>query len=301
MAFRLRRSEQVPEGIRRITRETLDDAHRQLARTGDERHAGIHEARKHLKEARAVLRLVRPELGRHFAAENHRLRDIARALSPARDARVALDTWDRLALADPSGMAEDSHVRDRLERRLLDMTDAALDDSGTLECLRDDLASARDSVDGWPLQARGFGTLRQGLRESYRRGRRKRRTALTSGRDEDFHEWRKRVKDLWYQTRLLQGVWPPVMKAGIGQLKRLSDWLGDDHDLTLLRSLLQHEREPRGQRPAAARWPDWINKRQLALRKRASRLGARVYAEKPLAYVTRIEAYWMLWRERDIA
>ncbi len=47
-----------------------------------------------------------------------------------------------------------------------------------------------------------------------------------------MHEWRKRVKDLWYHVTLLQDAWRPVMSALADEAHELSDRLGDEHDLT---------------------------------------------------------------------
>jgi hypothetical protein len=57
------------------------------------------------------------------------------------------------------------------------------------------------------------------FKRSYRRGRK----AFDSGREQPdeqrFHEWRKRVKDYWYHTRLLHRIWPALMTARASELK----------------------------------------------------------------------------------
>ena len=40
---------------------------------------------------------------------------------------------------------------------------------------------------------------------------------------EDFHRWRKRVKDLWYHVSLLERARPEQMEALAKELKTLSD------------------------------------------------------------------------------
>jgi hypothetical protein len=53
----------------------------------------VHEARKDLKKLRAVLRLVRDDLGDAvYRSENVRFRDAGRMLSGARDAHVRVET-----------------------------------------------------------------------------------------------------------------------------------------------------------------------------------------------------------------
>ena len=64
--------------------------------------AAVHATRKHIKKARALLRLVRDELGKEvFKEENRRLRDVARSFSSSRDACVRLQVLERLH--DPIG------------------------------------------------------------------------------------------------------------------------------------------------------------------------------------------------------
>src|SRR2546423_11634569 len=57
----------------------------------------IHETRKHLKKARAALRLLQAELGCDlFKRNDHRLRDVGRIISEVRDAEVRLQTVRQL-------------------------------------------------------------------------------------------------------------------------------------------------------------------------------------------------------------
>src|SRR6266567_8833517 len=70
MAYRLERDESVPQALRRIAREQLASAADELGKRGSKRAEGIHEARKSIKKVRAVLRLVRQELGNTYRKEN---------------------------------------------------------------------------------------------------------------------------------------------------------------------------------------------------------------------------------------
>jgi len=295
LSFRLKRSESVPAAIRRLVRERIDEAVHELGRGGEDRHEGVHEARKRLKEIRAVLRLVRFSLGDRFTVENRWYRDTARSLSAARDAQAVVESWDKLLAWSPDGASglDSAAVRERLvsRRDRLAGAGAELPVAVTLQGLH----AARERLTRWPLADGGFAALAPGLRQSYRQGRRRMADAQASGADEDLHEWRKRVKDLWYHTRLLEPLWGEVMDARRRALKALSDALGDDHDLVVLRALLAEE-------PALLGGSDGgkvaalIERRQRELRAEAARSGALIYAEKPQAYVRRLGAYWRVWR-----
>ena len=71
-------------------------------------------------------------------------------------------------------------------------------------------------------------------RRTYAEGRKAFARADAEPSADNLHEWRKRVKDLWYQQQLLEDSWPGVMKAQAKEAKKLSKLLGDDHDLTVL-------------------------------------------------------------------
>jgi hypothetical protein len=72
-----------------------------------------------------------------------------------------------------------------------------------------------------------FKLIRPGLRDSNKLGGRA--IAKAYGKSE-FHEWRKRVKDLGYQIQILRESWPTVLKRLQCELDKVGDLLGKDHD-----------------------------------------------------------------------
>jgi CHAD domain-containing protein len=90
MAYQFLPGETIPDAVRRIHGEQLD-------RIGAHLAAGeVHEARKRIKEARALLRLVRRDLGDDYVVENTWLRDAAHSLTGARDAEAMIETLEKL-------------------------------------------------------------------------------------------------------------------------------------------------------------------------------------------------------------
>jgi hypothetical protein len=101
MAYRIKDGEAVSHAVARMARAELTGAAESISsgRTATDR---VHDMRTSLKKTRALLRLVKPSVGRPARRENRRLRDVARAVAGFRDADVVLDTFDRLAAAVPA-------------------------------------------------------------------------------------------------------------------------------------------------------------------------------------------------------
>ena len=93
-AYRIDPAQPVPDEVRRVARGRIDHAIDELRGTSDSTRAeAVHEARKDMKKLRALLRLVRDELGEDvYRRENDCFRDTARTLSGLRDAEVMLAT-----------------------------------------------------------------------------------------------------------------------------------------------------------------------------------------------------------------
>jgi CHAD domain-containing protein len=152
----------------------------------------------------------------------------------------------------------------------------------------------KDHTRSWGLSREGFAALRPGLTRIYAQGRKAMKKAYRECTDDQFHEWRKRVKDHWYHNRLLGRTWPEVMSARIEELKRLSDLLGDDHDLAVLCDIL--ETEGQAMDADAETLICLCRRRQEELRADARDLGERLYAKSPECLAGELEGYWKAWR-----
>ena len=282
-SYRLDAGEALPEGVARIARGRIDHAVEELlGGTESSPEEAVHEARKDMKKLRGLLRLVRGELGKEtFARENACFRDAARELAGVRDADVMLDTLKALELPPGLGWELRTEITQRHLGQRADGRRAAA--RGVVAILKE----ARGRVDGWELERDSFGAVSDGLGRTYRRGRRGLEEARSEGSVEALHEWRKRVKDLWYHHTLLREAWPPVMTAVGDEAHVLSDRLGDDHDLAVLAGWVGRHV---GERPELS---EAVERRRGELRVETIALGERVYAEKPSAYVRRLKRLWV--------
>jgi len=253
----------------------------------DDAVAALHEARKDLKKSRSLLRILRPAMGDDlYAREMASLREIAQALSGARDAEVLPVAFARLRADYPSEVPEAAYTA--LEARLADEA-RAIDGSRSLAGQSAGLGAASRRVREWPLQQLSWDDVAAQLEATFRRGRKAMRGARRQPSDENLHEWRKRVKDLLYQLRLLEAAWPGIIEAHAAQSHRLADLLGDDHDLAVLRSVLC-ESTGAGAESAQPVEPlvTVVERRRLELQAEAWLLGMRIYGEGPKALRRRV-------------
>lgn len=299
-SYRLRRGESAADGVRRVAAKRAEKAVERLREAGgEELPTAIHGTRKDLKKVRAVLRLVREELGeKAYRSENRRYRDAGRQLAASRDAEVKLETL--AALREHFGDSVPSSQARAWEAALAadrDRVQGAAGGGEQTEAAIEAIETAAQRIPDWPLDADSWKLLEPGLTRGYWRGRAALRRARSSGRAEDVHELRKRVKDLWYQLRLLHDAWPAALEAAAEEAHRLADLLGDHHDLALLAEDL---RSREGLANSRAATEALIAERQEELLGEALKLGARLYAEKPKCMRKRLRAYWRAWKaERD--
>ncbi len=292
MSYKLEDREGMASGVRRIVAEEIDSALENL-RSEPLSDEAVHEARKSLKKSRSALRLLRTDIGNDVRKrENATMRDAAQRLSGARDAQVMLDTLDKLA-ADPRSVLPAAAVRKL--RKLLEQRRDELSRGADLdaEAVRaaEELTEVRARMDEWPLKEEDFDEAAAGLRRIHRRGRAAMQTALKKGDDDSWHEWRKRVKDLWYALRILRPVAPEQLSGAVDEASELSDVLGDHNDLAVLaETVREHEDDldpGHAELVQAA-----LTTRRDGLRLAAVPLGMRLFAERPKAFARRLEGQW---------
>jgi CHAD domain-containing protein len=294
--YRLRRGEFVPDGMRRITRGQLDDGIDELAGQPNRKlEEGVHETRKRLKRLRASLRLSRSAIGDEtYRRENALFRELGRRLSAPRDATVLIETLDELSerFGDELPPEATGALRDELEQDRRRAVAKLRRSKATIEAVRDELGEARVRSASWTYDSDGFDALRPGLERIYRRGRRSMRAAADEPSNKHLHEWRKRAKDLWHAAQIVRPAAPKRMKRLAKRAHRLSDLLGDDHDLSVLRERVAQTGVDFDQEATRAALLSVIDRRRAALQRRAFRLGERIYARSPKAFARSAERSW---------
>ncbi len=294
--FEVSRATSGARGLRAILHRQIEAAIAALLQreaTDEE----IHEARKRMNAARATLRLLRPLLSeRSYRAENHLLRDAARALSAARDSIVLVKTLERLRQR-----AAGKRTSERLEsfeaqlRRDSERSHAQVARGGQRQSAAR-LRTVLQRLDSWPDPAPDWQAVCHSLRDSYRKGR---RCARCNARQRDgaaLHEWRKRAKYLRSQLQVLAPVQHASLKAMADELHDLSDHLGDEHDLAVLGDLAQQDGQYRVDDKTNRTLQRLIDKRRRKLRKRALKVGLPLYREKPAHFEARLRGYFRQWQ-----
>lgn len=293
MSFLLLSSESLPEGLRRIAFSQLDYALGLLQGQGDV-HIAIHETRKSMKKLRAMVRLVRDQVGpATYRQANVRYRDLARSISGLRDLSAMQETLvklgDRtrsrvLATLIAQGQAE-------IQQQLDTAASHDQDTSARIAAAIDTLQEARTEWEGLDLGRDRFKTIAPSLRRVYHRGRRGLRLVRQDPTTEHLHQWRKRVKYLWYQMDILHLAWPSLMLPWAEELHRLSEWLGTDHDLAILAEQIEAGYVLPGRRKGKAQLLRLIVTYREALMADLLPLGQRLYALPP-AHFTRLTGHW---------
>lgn len=250
--------------------------------------SGVHENRRHIKKARAALRLLRGALGsQEFHRHDQELRAASAQLGKLRDREVLIET---------------------LEETIARCRGAPIGGVGGLHAaLVDDLRASRHrAASQWRVRRRERLLSEAGQRVDVRRSTKKRKSAnkalrriYRSGRaalhsaeqdatDRALHDLRKQAKYLNLALRLLARRGKVAARPMAKPFERLTDTLGDDHDLALLQ-----------QRVAAAELDGESNRRRLlaligdqrsALQRRGFRSAKRLYANKPRHFQRRVEA-----------
>lgn len=296
MSYHFRPGEPLAEGVRRVVREEIQQAIAEIDDEALDRHEAVHQVRKRCKKIRATLRLVRPNMKKAYRNENAFFRDAAKKLSALRDAQAQVETFDLLMGEDVGRAAQFAVIRNVLVAQ----RDALAKEQGVLEArlaeFRDDMCAALGRIAEWPVQGSGFAVIEAGLAKSYGRGRKALKNAYKERTATAFHEWRKRVKYHWYHVRLLEGAWPAVCNALRDELKQLSDYLGDDHDLAVLRGRVAEVPIDYGPTDTVEQFLELLDARRMQFEMAAQPLGWRVYAAKP----KKMAAKWRVWWEAGV-
>ncbi len=299
MSLELQTDETLPDGVRRIARALVDSG-LETVRHEKDPEVAIHELRKRCKESRALLRLVRDEIGNAvYRRENAFFRDLAKPYSDRRDRWVFIECLEGPLM--PGSATADDPVRQILETARTNIMayhcrNISPGRPEGFEEVEANLIEARKRIEGWPIEGNEFRTVRKSLRRVYRRGYDDMLAAKEDPDPEKLHEWRKRVKYLWYHLGFLRPIWAHVVEALADEQHEMSTLLGEDHDIAELRHFLSENPELAGGPDASHAIEGLCASKHESFLQKIWPLGEKLYLETPDVWVDRIGGYWEVSR-----
>jgi CHAD domain-containing protein len=283
VVFALQPDQPLAQELARALLGQLDSAIHHLAAQEADAAEAVHETRKALKRARTTLRLLRRALGKAtFNKENACLRGAAQKLSSVRDAHMLAEVTKRLG----------KHVAGSPYAEAVEPVHQAFKDRAKQQAISEELLGevvaivqeARQRIENRLLDVSSWqlcGSLRRGIFRMTRRGRQAYTRAYTEPSDENFHEWRKRVKDLYYTACLLHLSRPTRLAPLVDSLDQLADDLGDERDLGLLATVIEQDPQAAGGAVPVALLRQLITRRREELRASLHPLGQALYRRSP--------------------
>jgi CHAD domain-containing protein len=291
----LHSDEPLRAGLLRVADVLIKNAAARMVHPTNNLGDDVHLVRVTTKRLRALLRLIRPVISKTvFDRENTRLRRGAKRLAPARDLDIA-----RLMLAKLShsngeerdamgvviaGSGSDGDSKDEINKVL----------GQTVR----DLESTKRNLQRIQISGHEWKTIGPGLRNVYKQCRKRMKKALRQHDDEAFHQWRIRVKNLYYELQILQPAWPERLNEMIEKLKKLEKQIGADHDLVILKRSLQITPYAFGNAKAIEQVFDRLEKKSRRLRQSTEPLGQLIFHQKPGRFVVEFGRHWNKWRSR---
>lgn len=298
MAYRVKRGEQVGKAVHRIVREQL----RKAARTARDRTLSqeqrVHEVRTRLKRSRAALALIRRSAGGPIARDDRRLRNAARLLSRPRDLAVQAHTFrllgTRLPASLPPRLLSRLAAAERQLQRALHPDDVERD----LKQAARELRRVRRRLGRWPV-SHGRRAVSDGVARTYRKGRAALAAVRQKPSPERYHDWRKQVKALSNELRMMAEAIPELTTTLMPKIDRLGELLGLVHDLDCARATAELHPRWFGRADDAQAVLAAVEERRAALEAEALALADTVFAGRPRDVRALVKTGWRSWRRGD--
>lgn len=255
----------------------------------------VHPARRRLKLARSLLRLMKPALGREsFSKENQTLRDAAHALAVLRHTEAMGEAIAKLRAATADAKANEpvfaalAKAAHELRADVVSPEEAARQIAAALALIEE----IRPRIAGWTLPKRDMSLFVKGTRICYAEARSLLRDGLERGEAPLLHEARKSVIHHLHHVDLLKPLWPKLFKVWAKELQELREDLGDLHDLDELIAEFGRPESPFAALAERDQALVLIDRRRKAILARIASETGHLFAEEPKNFAARIDALW---------
>ena len=295
--FSISRRETVKESVNRILLEQIDYILKYCKTDQKDVHRAIHEIRKSIKRIRAVLRLIREEIGySSYYRENVFYREMNRSVSDIRSYNVLVLSLEKLqsdlSKTIPAETFEPLIVSIReLREKILSRMFYA---DRILHDLSRNLLEAKKRIPTLSLENESFEVFAGGMRRMYRQSRNYLSKAQENPDTHHLHDMRKRMKYLWYHLEILNPIYPASLKVHADSLENITENLGVHHDMELLSEFL-HNSDTKLEPRIIETLLDACEFKKSALLSNIWIKAGVAFSEEPGALIDRMGEYWKIY------
>ena len=192
----------------------------------------VHELRRGFKRLRALLRFFREIPDSPAIQLNEDIRNFGKLLAPLRESGVNTDLFEKEFCFNPHLQEKKIRsARELLARKNKDLVERGFIENNLHNTIRtffdgfETILTQNNSE--LPTRIQLFSEVSQ----SYLKSTTIYRQLPANPHPGEWHELRKKLKRLWYQFDFIKFLHPRYFKLKTDQLNKITDQLGDDHDL----------------------------------------------------------------------
>jgi CHAD domain-containing protein len=288
-------SPSIPNELRRISSLLVNRSVREIKKKDSDENITIHNLRKHVKNLRALLRLIRTSTGEAFFIKyNYKLRDYNRTTAQLRNSAALIELFKSFPKIIRESKENDTKlVLLKLEADLFE-TRKRSDYKSIMQFYKINLKAYKQELNSLDSFNEDFSGVSKSLGHLYYSCRRFMLLSMNNPGEANLHEWRKAVKHLYYCCYSLIPLNRKYLKAYISELKNLSDLLGNIHDIYILKSnILSIPEDPDN----FAGMIKSLRSYQRDLTIESFIIGGRLFQDKP-GFISTIELSFNRFREK---
>lgn len=271
-------------------RKILHKGIKDINNTEKNKNELIHDSRKRVKNLRAILKLIQSELNENkFKLLNNKLKALNKKSAVSRRAFVLLNIIDKMLFESSNNVSVDllKTLKDNM-LEIIESSQPKYNINQILSSYHDTFVKIDEHLSELKFERKDFSAIRNGLALMYDEGKKFYKISARQQEVIILHELRKSAKDLYYVLEIFQKCWQPVIKPYNNQIKILTDYIGDLHDLhefmlELNNPLLKNYKSAKDNLKLIIDNQISSQKRQILI------LAEKIYAEKTNCFINRIE------------
>jgi CHAD domain-containing protein len=295
----LREKEIFGIGIHRILDKLHDEGAKHIM-ARSRQHISVHELRKNIKKIRAILRLIRHEIGNEkYHKLNIQYRNLAAEIAILRDDTSQVELLDSMKerVQNHSISRTIAKAMNQVKRKRKNNF-ASFYKEKRHKKVYDHILFCKEEVHKLEISGNPDLFILKSLKRIHSRARSAMEVSGFMKSDETYHYWRKQVKYLMYQMTILGIAWPAYFKAYTYELNKLSNLLGKLHDLNLFNEHI-HDEKLIVLKPAQKRvMLKYIYRKRADLKKKIAKTGVKLFSESSEAFCMRLYDFWISYQPK---